>query len=210
MRVLEVVHGADPDDFDATERLCGLAESRERWPLFAELMVELISVEGDEGEVSSMTRRLAQVLHEQLDDGDEAINVLGGVADSGDAQCRTEFITLGDQLGKKDIVARRMVVWFKDEPPSPEREEQLHGAFDRFLEVDEKREAVDVAKHLAQSHQLREDVAEVVEGLGVEWGPRDERSRARRACLRRREPSSRGGREPCPAGCPAGRRGPSS
>jgi tetratricopeptide (TPR) repeat protein len=173
MRVLEIVHSADPDDFDATERLCSLAENAGRWPLFAELMVELISVEGDESEVSSMTRRLAEVLHVQLGDGDEALNVLGGVADAGDLQCRNEFIALGDQLNKKDIVARRMVVWFKEEPPSPEREDTLHGAFERLMEVGEKREAAEVAKLLAASRQLRPDVAETVEEIGVELSDLD-------------------------------------
>jgi cellulose synthase operon protein C len=168
MRVLQIVHAADPDDFDATERLCLLAEAGQRWPLFAELMVELISVEGDETQVSAMTRRLAQILHEQLDDGDEALNVLGSVADAGDTACRNEFVSLGDRLGKKDLVARRMVSWCKDEGPSEAREETLHGAFERFLEVGQKRDAVEVAKLLAASRQLRAEKADVLESLGVE------------------------------------------
>jgi len=75
MRLLRFVHETDPDDLDATQRLCELAEASAEWSLVADLMKELIAVEGDDTQISEMTRRLAQILHLQLSKGEEALEV---------------------------------------------------------------------------------------------------------------------------------------
>ena len=66
----------DAEDFDALGRLCTLSEETEDWPAVAEYTAALIEVEGDEVEVARMTRRLAEILHQKLDKGDEALAVL--------------------------------------------------------------------------------------------------------------------------------------
>ena len=55
------------------EKLCGQVED---WPRVAHFLQLLIEVEGDEEEASRMTRRLAEILHEKLNRGDEALAAL--------------------------------------------------------------------------------------------------------------------------------------
>src|SRR5262249_19691273 len=47
IKALEMVHAADPEDFDAIARLQKLCEEVEDWPRVATLMASLIEVEGD-------------------------------------------------------------------------------------------------------------------------------------------------------------------
>lgn len=167
IRLLNFIHSTDPDDLDATQRLCQLAEAAEQWPLVAELMVELIAIEGEEEQVSAMTRRLAEILHTQLGNGAEALNVLGGVADQGDEACRQAYIDLGDELGEKAVVARRIVAWHTGTEPTPARADALHAAFSRFVESNQGAEAIKVAKDLAATDNASADIAETLEGLAV-------------------------------------------
>src|SRR5262249_50746669 len=76
IKVLDIVHEADPEDFDAVGRLMKLCEQVEDWPRVAALLSSLIEVEGDEEEASEMTRRLADILNEKIGKGDEALGAL--------------------------------------------------------------------------------------------------------------------------------------
>ncbi len=67
IRALDVVHAADPEDFDAIARLQKLSEQVEDWPRVATLMAALIEVEGDEEEASRLTVRLAEILADKLE-----------------------------------------------------------------------------------------------------------------------------------------------
>ncbi|MEN9580983.1 MAG: hypothetical protein RJA70_3992, partial [Pseudomonadota bacterium] len=184
MRVLELIHRADPDDFDATQRLCRLAEAGEHWALFAELMVELIAVEGDEDELSAMSRRLAEALHQKLDNGREALNVLGAAADSGDTECREAFVQLGDELGEKLVVARRLLAWYAKAPPGPARAAAMRGAFDRLVESGDERAACGVAKDMARVRATTTDMGESIEVLAVRLGDQDALSIAHELLVR--------------------------
>jgi hypothetical protein len=126
-----------------------------------------VEVEGDEQEVSRMTRHLAEVLSERLGRGDDALAALSAIGDQGDVECRESFVELGDRLGKKKTVATKLVEWFGHAPPSPIRDTELHGAFDRFVEVSADEEAASVAKDLARMRAAKPELAERLEGVAV-------------------------------------------
>lgn len=167
VRVLKIVRELDPEDFDALARLCTLSEQLEDWPAVAEHMAGLIEVEGDEDEVSRMTRRLAEILHEKVGRSDEALGVLLEVADTGDEMCRGDYVKLGDELGWKGIVATKLVEWNLESPPSDDRNSALRGAFERFLEVGRDKEAEQVALELARSRAADAQLAQQLEQIAV-------------------------------------------
>ena len=77
----------------------------------ATLLSALIEIEGDEDEVSTLTRKLADILADKLDRGDEALAALVGPADQGDKPCREAYVELGRQArleGHRRQQARRM------------------------------------------------------------------------------------------------------
>lgn len=167
LRSLNVVIAADPDDFQAVQRIIELAERLEEWGIVAEHTARLVEVEGDEQEVSRMTRHLAEVLSDKLNRGDDALAALAAVGDQADVECRESFVELGDRLGKKKAVAAKLVEWFGHAPPSPTRDSQLHGAFDRFVEVEADEEAASVAKELTRLRAAKPEIAERLEAVAV-------------------------------------------
>lgn len=167
VRVLDVVRELDDEDYEAIERSCRLCEQLEDWPRVAELLAALIDVEADDVEVSRMTRRLAEILHEKLGKNDEALAVLLEVGDRGDEQARAEYVRLGDALGWKGIVATKLIDWYADAPASKERYEALRGAFARFIEVGREAEAVGVAKELARVRTTDPEFAHELERVAV-------------------------------------------
>jgi tetratricopeptide (TPR) repeat protein len=167
LRSLNVIIAADPDDFQAVQRIIEIAERLEEWGVVAEHTARLVEVEGDEQEVSRMTRHLAEVLNDKLGRGDDALAALANIGDQGDVECREAFVELGDRLGKKKAVASKLVEWFGHAPPSSGRDSQLHGAFDRFVEVSADAEAASVAKELARMRAAKPEIAERLEGVAV-------------------------------------------
>ncbi|HTQ03682.1 MAG TPA: hypothetical protein VMI54_07485, partial [Polyangiaceae bacterium] len=168
VRSLDVVRALDPEDFGAIQRLAELCERIEDWPRVAEHLAQLMEVEGDDEEVSRMTRRRAEILHQKVGKGDEALNALLEIADRGDAACREEYVKLGDELGWKGIVAVKLVEWNLSSPSGPERSAALRGAFDRFLEVDRKTDAAAVGKEVARAKGTDAEFAKRLEKLAVE------------------------------------------
>ena len=166
IKALEIVHAAEPEDFDAIARLQRLSEQIEDWPKVASLMATLIEVEGDEEEASNMTRRLASILHEKLNKGDEALACLERLADPGDEPCREAYVELGDRLGWKGIVATKLVAW-NESAAVPARLEALRGAFDRFVEIGRGMDAARVAMDLARSRAADSTVAARLEEIAV-------------------------------------------
>lgn len=167
LRSLNVVYEADPDDFQAVQRIVELAERLEEWGTVAEHTTRLIEVEGDEEEVSRMTRHLAEILSEKLGRAEEALVALSEIAGQGDIECREAFIELGDRLGKKRLVASKLVEWYGQAGPSSSRDEQLHGAFERFVEVEADEDAASLAKELARLRIARREIAERLETVAV-------------------------------------------
>jgi hypothetical protein len=163
-----VVRSLDSEDFGAVQRLAELCEKIEDWPRVADHLAELMEVEGDEEEVSRMTRRRAEILHQKVGKGDEALGALLEVADRGDQPCREEYVALGDELGWKGVVAVKLVEWNLASPASPKRTEALRGAFDRFLEVERKQDAAMVGKEIARAKGTDAEFAERLEKLAVE------------------------------------------
>lgn len=166
IRALEIVHEADPEDYDAIARLERLAELVEDWPRVATLKASLIEVEGDEEEASRMTLRLAEILGQKLGKGDEALAALERLADQGDPPSRDAYVALGDSLGWKGVVATKLVTWHESSS-GPERTAALRGAFDRFLEIGRDNDATRVAMELARSRHADPDMATRLEDLAV-------------------------------------------
>ncbi|NRA33069.1 MAG: hypothetical protein HRU17_06975 [Polyangiaceae bacterium] len=168
LRALRIVHELDPDDFDAVQRLLNLAEVAEEWDSVVLHTKELIEVEGDEEEISGMTRRCAEILHEKLEKHEEALNLLAAVGTQGDQACRDYFVEMGDEVDEKIRVATQLVEWFREFPSGKRRTTALHGAFERFAEAGKLEEAASVAKDLAHTRTLEANVAETLEGIAVE------------------------------------------
>ncbi|MCA9597831.1 MAG: hypothetical protein KC776_31180 [Myxococcales bacterium] len=167
VKILDVIRELDEEDFDALQRLCDLSERLEDWQRVAEHLAGLIEVEGDEEEVGRMTRRLAEILNEKLEKGDEALAVLMEVADQGDEPCRQDYVKLGDELGWKGIVATKLVEWYLEAPVGPARHEALRGAFDRFVEVGRDSDAAQVAQELVRTRGADRELADKLEEISV-------------------------------------------
>lgn len=167
LRVLQIVHATDPNDFDAVQRICELAERSENWGLLARHLQSLITIEGDEEEVSVMTRRLAAVLHERLERSDEALKYLEVIADRGDEACRQQYVSLADDLKKPVLAAEKLVQWYAPETGSPRRAHALHGAFTRLVAAGDDEKIIVVAKELARTRSADVDIAEPLERVAV-------------------------------------------
>ena len=173
IRALDLVRKADLEDFDALTRLCELCELTEQWGRVAELLVERIEIEADEQEVVELTKKLAIMLADKLDRGDEALGALTDLADSGEASVRRAYITLGDKLGWKGIVASKLKEWWFDARHGAERTDALRGAFERFAEVGRDADAVTVAIELIRTKGADRKLAEHLEELSVKTGDHD-------------------------------------
>ena len=166
IRALDVVHAADPEDFDAIARLQKLSEQVEDWPRVATLMAALIEVEGDEEEASRLTVRLAEILADKLSRGDESLSALEKLADQGDQACRDAYVALGDRLGWKGIVATKLVAW-NESGSGPARNEAMRSAFGRFLEIGRDQDAARVAMEVARARGADHALAEKLEELAT-------------------------------------------
>ena len=173
IRALDLVRKADLEDFDALTRLCELCEVTEQWGRVAELLVERIEVEADDAEVSVLTMKLARILADKLDRGDEALAALTELADSGDSAVRAAYIELGDRLGWKGIVASKLVDWWFDAKQGPDRTAALRNAFDRFVDVGRDQDAVRVAIELVRTKGADRNLADQLEELAVKTGDHD-------------------------------------
>jgi tetratricopeptide (TPR) repeat protein len=173
IRALDLVRKADLEDFDALTRLCELCELTEQWGRVAELLVERIEIEADEQEVVELTKKLATILADKLDRGDEALGALTDLADQGDATVRHAYITLGDKLGWKGIVASKLKEWWFDARHGSERTGALRGAFERFADVGRDADAVTVAIELIRTKGADRKLAEHLEELAVKTGDHD-------------------------------------
>ncbi len=173
IRALEIVRKADLEDFDALTRLCDLCEKAELWDKVAELLAQRIEVEADEAEVSTLTKKLASILAEKLDRGDEALAALTELADLGDASIRTVYVELGDKLGWRGIVATKLVEWWFEGKGGAERLANLRGAFERFAEVGREQDAVRVACEIVRSRGADSELAEHLERLAVKTSDLD-------------------------------------
>jgi tetratricopeptide (TPR) repeat protein len=173
IRALDLVRKADLEDFDALTRLCELCELTEQWGRVAELLVERIEIEADESEVVELTKKLATMLADKLDRGDEALGALTDLADQGEASVRHAYITLGDKLGWKGIVASKLKEWWFDARHGSERTGALRGAFERFADVGRDADAVQVAIELIRTKGADRKLAEHLEELAVKTGDHD-------------------------------------
>ena len=141
---LTALREADPEDFDALNRLVALAEKLERWEALLDLLTAQIDVEADEGEIMALTLRRSALLADKLGRGDEALAALQELADSGDVGVRDAYIVLGDRLGWRGIVATKLVDWWFPEAGSDARTAALLGALERFVVVGRDADAVRV------------------------------------------------------------------
>jgi tetratricopeptide (TPR) repeat protein len=173
IRALEVLRLADPDDFDALARLSDLCEKTKKWDKVAELLAQRIEVEADEGEMSALTKKLAHVLADELGRGDEALAVLTELADQGDEDLRAVYVTLGDRLGWRGVVGGKLVEWWFEAKPGPQRTAHLRGAFERFAEVGRDQEAVRVGCELARAKGADVALAHQLERLALKTNDLD-------------------------------------
>jgi tetratricopeptide (TPR) repeat protein len=167
IRSLEIVRTADPKDFDALARLCNLCERTKKWDRTAVLLAERIEGEPDSPERSALTHRLAIVLADELGRGDDALAALAPLADANDPTIRSAYIELGDRLERTALVATKLVEWWLEAPPSPERIDNLRGAFSRFASVGRDEDAVRVGAEIVRCNGADRALAERLEGLSV-------------------------------------------
>ncbi len=167
IRALDMVRKADLEDFDALTRLCELCEKVEQWDRVATLLAERIEVEADDAEAAQMTKKLAMVLADKLDRGDEALAVLTELADQGDADIRTAYVDLGDRLGWKGLVGQKLCEWWFEARNGPERIAALKSAFDRFAEVGRDQDAARVAIEIIRGKAGDRALAERLEELAI-------------------------------------------
>lgn len=156
MASLERVHRLDDEDFDAIARMLAIAERTGDAARAAELLSLLIEVEGDDEELSTMSRKLSRLLADELDRGEEALRVLIELADAGDASCREDYVALGDRLGRSETVARKLLDWHLSAQPSEARTAALSGAFDRFIVTGHDADAVQVGMQLVRASDSAE------------------------------------------------------
>jgi tetratricopeptide (TPR) repeat protein len=173
IRALDLVRKADLEDFDALTRLCELCEITEQWGRVAELLVERIEIEADDQEIVELTTKLASILADKLDRGDEALGALTDLADQGEPSVRKAYIELGDKLGWKGIVASKLKEWWFDSRHGTERTAALRGAFERFADVGRDADAVTVAIELVRTKGADRKLAEHLEELSVKTGDLD-------------------------------------
>ena len=173
IRALDIVRKADLEDFDALARLCELCEKTEQWGRVAELLAQQIEVEADDAEASVMTAKLAGILADKLDRGDEALAALTELADQGDTHIREAYVDLGDRLGWKGIVATKLVDWWFEAKHGQDRIANLRGAFERFAEVGRDQDAVRVAVEIVRSKGADKGIADRLEQLAVKTGDHD-------------------------------------
>ncbi|MBI4957360.1 MAG: hypothetical protein HY908_35450 [Myxococcales bacterium] len=166
VRVLDIVHAADPEDFEAVSRLQRLCERLGEWPRVAHLLGLLIEVEGDEEEASNLTRQLASVVHERLGKGDEALAVLEKPADQGDVACQQAYVDLGLKLGWKGIVATKLVAW-NESVAGSSRLDALRQAFMLFIEVGRDADALTVGLEVARSGGADYELAGQLETIAL-------------------------------------------
>jgi hypothetical protein len=166
IRALEVVYAADSDDLDAVARLVELCEGVEAWERTAELLAVLVEIEGDPEEASEMARRLATILQERLDKGQEALAVIEPLADEGDRACRDAYVEIGDKLGFKGIVAMKLRDWYALSS-GEEKHDAFRGAFERFLDMGRDAEAAQIAVELIRSRGATDEIIEQLEELAV-------------------------------------------
>jgi len=167
IRALDIVRGVDADDFDALARLCDLCEQTEQWARVAELLAARIEVEADDAESASMALKLSEILADRLSRGDEALAALTELGDAGIPEIREAYIDLGDRLGWKGIVATKMVEWWFEAKPNPDRTTRLRGAFERFSEVGRDTDAVRVAVEIVRSRGADPELADRLEDLSI-------------------------------------------
>ncbi len=173
IRALDIVLAADPDDFDALARLCDLCEKTEQWGKLAELLAKRIEVEADNEEVVALTKKLGRVLADELDRGDEALAVFEELAQQGEAAIRDAYVELGDRLGWRGVVAAKLVEWWFEAKPSPERTAHLRGAFERFADVGRDDDAVRVGCEVIRSKGGDASLAQHLERLAVKTSDLD-------------------------------------
>ena len=166
IRALEAVHAADPEDFDAISRLVELCEATEAWERTAALLAKLLEVEGDPSEISSLARRMAELMDQRLGRGQEALAVLEPQADEGDEECRNAYVEIGDRLNFKGIVAMKLRDWYAL-APAAKQHEAFRGAFDRFAEMGRNADAAQVAVELIRSKGATPEIVQKLEELAT-------------------------------------------
>jgi cellulose synthase operon protein C len=172
IRALDIVHEADPEDFDAVARLLRLSEAVGDFARVSALTQTLIEVEGDEEEASRLTLRFAEVLHEKLGKGDEALSALERLADEGDEPCRRAYVALGDTLGFQGLVASKLVAWSEGSAVL-QRNDALRGAFSRFVSVGRDQDAARVGLELARARGADRSIAEGIEQIALRLRDRE-------------------------------------
>ena len=94
--------------------------------------------------------KLALVLNDKLERGQDALSALEGRADQGDEPCREAYVEYGLAAGWKGIVATKLIEWNETAIGSV-RQESLGRAFDLFIEVEREADARTVALELSAS-----------------------------------------------------------
>lgn len=84
LAALELHHDIDPGDFGVTQRLADLNQSEGRWAEALKYLGELAEIEGDDEELSKLTRHMAHLAETKLGDSARAWSLLLPLVQSGD------------------------------------------------------------------------------------------------------------------------------
>jgi tetratricopeptide (TPR) repeat protein len=120
-----------------------------------------------------MTKKLASVLADHLNRGDEALAALTEFADQGHSEVRAAYVELGDRLGWNGIVAQKLIEWWFEAKHSPDRIDALRGAFERFLLVGRDQDAARVAIEIVRSKGADRELSHRLEELAVKTADHD-------------------------------------
>jgi tetratricopeptide (TPR) repeat protein len=178
---LRSARAIDPANRDTVHRLARLYEATGEWKDLADALQSLLETEQDQDLRIALSIRRAEVLDEKLGQVDDALAALSDAADRGDEQCRETFVSIADRAGRKKVSAQKLERWALRDDGSVVSPALLVGAFERYLDGGEIKDAgriiaqlgalqaVDVAMaaRLEQSALAARDleVAQVAQGL---------------------------------------------
>jgi len=163
----QVVLELDSGDYEVVEILRDLCREIENFEEYVGYQEQLIEVEGDEAEASTMVLELASVLSERLKRPRDAMAALVPLAKEQVEACRDEYIRLGDELGLEGEVAEALVEWSSDAPAGPKRNAALRAAYARFSKVGKAAQAIDVGLELVRMKGAKQELAQSLERIAA-------------------------------------------
>ncbi|MFP6685659.1 MAG: hypothetical protein VB934_13145, partial [Polyangiaceae bacterium] len=155
-----------PEDATVLPKMESLAEKLEDWEKVANALTEQLGQQGSEAEGVRLALKLAAVLNDKLERGQDALSALEGRADQGDELCREAYAGYGLAADWKGIVATKLVEW-NETTIGDNRKDALGRAFALFIEVEREADARTVALDLLRSGDASAEMIAKLEEITV-------------------------------------------